>query len=81
MNRAITADASKVTAREFLDAVGLSSPEERAERRRRLVSQCMAAIESGDTYGWPPVLVQQCREQMIEPARHVLTDRIVRDAA
>ena len=79
--RAITADASKVTAREFLDAVGLSSPEIRAERQARLERECIDAIKSGDTYGWPPVLVEHCRKLMdgpIEPARHCFTDRIVK---
>lgn len=60
----VTADAGKVSGRQFLDALGLSSPEQRAERQREMIAQCIAAIERGDTYGWPPLLVAQCREQM-----------------
>ena len=66
MPRAIIADARKVSPRAFLDALGLSSPELRAERQRNLEEQCIRAIERGDTYGWPPMMVADCRRIMAE---------------
>lgn len=54
----IIADAKKVTPAQFMDAVfGPSNIEEmRAKDRER----CIRAIERGDVYGIPPVLVREC---------------------
>jgi hypothetical protein len=60
------ADASKVTPRQFIDALGLSSPEEREARRAADREGCMRAIRRGDTFGWPGVLVDQCRAIIAE---------------
>jgi hypothetical protein len=57
-----TADAGKVTPRQFLDALGLTVDREqylinlRADTRR--------AILRGDTRGYPAVLVHEIREEM-----------------
>lgn len=60
---AFTAPADQVSMLDFMDAFGLSSPEQREASRELLISQCCAAIRSGDTYGWPPMLVAQCKAQ------------------
>lgn len=77
-DRLIVADASKVTPLQFLDALGLSSPEQRAANLASLREQCINAIERGDTYGWPPLMVADCRKIMAEnrsvppiPPRHL----------
>lgn len=66
--RLIVADASKVSATAFLDAVLGITPEQIEERRRLSREQCIRAIEAGDTYGFPPVLVDECRQIMTERA-------------
>lgn len=68
----IIADASRVTPLAFMDAIGMSSPEQRAESKREMEEQCIRAIERGDTYGWPPSMVAECRK--IIAARIPLTD-------
>lgn len=60
----ITADASKVSGAEFFDAVFGVTPEMREEKARLMREQCIAATERGDTYGWPPLMVAECREIM-----------------
>lgn len=65
-DRAIVADARAVTPRQFLDSLGLSSPEVRAKRDRELREQCIRAISRGDTYGWPPALLAECRKLIEE---------------
>ncbi len=60
----ITADADKVSPRQFLDGLGLSSPEIRAARREHDKQSCKRAILRGDTYGYPPMLVDQVRAEM-----------------
>jgi hypothetical protein len=62
----ITADASKVTPLEFMDAIGMSSPEKRAKRQAELRAQCIRAIEGGHLYGWPGLLVAECRAIIAE---------------
>jgi hypothetical protein len=53
-----------MTPLEFMDAIGMSSPEKRAARQAENREQCIRAIEAGDTYGWPPLLVEECRAIM-----------------
>jgi hypothetical protein len=60
----ITADASKMSGLAFMDATGVSSPEKRAADRLQMQQQCIRAIERGDTYGWPPMMVAECRKLM-----------------
>lgn len=60
----VTVDASKVSGRDFLDAITGNSPEKRAEHRQREIERCIRAIQRGDTYGWPPVMVAECRHIM-----------------
>lgn len=60
----IIADARKVSGRDFLDALGLSSPEKREARRQQDRERCIRAIERGNTYGFPPSLVAECRTIM-----------------
>lgn len=62
----VTMDARKVSGREFIDALGLSTPEQREARRQQSREQCIRAIESGNTYGFPPMLVAECREIIAE---------------
>jgi hypothetical protein len=56
----VVVDASKVSPREFLDGLGLSSPEKRAADRAIMLADCTRAIERGDTHGWPPAMVEEC---------------------
>lgn len=60
----ITADASKVSGRDFLDAITGNSPEKREAHRQAEIAKCIRAIERGDTYGFPPVMVDECRKLM-----------------
>ncbi len=60
----VTADASRVSPQQFLDSIGLDSPARRAARRAEMQGQCIRAIERGDTYGWPALMVAGCREIM-----------------
>lgn len=62
----VTMDARKVSPREFIEALGLSSPEQREARRQRDRELCIAAIKAGNTYGFPPVMVAECREIIAE---------------
>ena len=61
---AITADARKVTSREFLSLVTGFTDEVRAARREETRQQCIRAIGRGNTYGFPPSLVAECRAIM-----------------
>ena len=58
----IIADASKMSPRGFLEALGLASHEMREARRMADRERCIAAIKRGSTYGFPPSLVAECRE-------------------
>jgi hypothetical protein len=63
----ITADASQMSGRDFLDALGLSSPEHREARRQQDREQCIRLIEVGGSLrGFPPVLVAECRQIIAE---------------
>ena len=62
----ITADARTVSPRQFLDALGLTSADERETYRRNLRASCIRAIARGDTYGFPPALVDECRAELAE---------------
>jgi hypothetical protein len=62
----ITADASKMSGLAFMDATGMSSPEKRAERIHRDRQACIRAIRNGDTRGFPPMFVADCRRIMAE---------------
>jgi hypothetical protein len=66
MDRALLADARKVSGRDFLDAITGRSPEARAAEREQMIRQCIRAIENGDTYGWGPAFVAECREIIAE---------------
>lgn len=73
----LTADASKVSGRDFLDLVTGNSPEKRALRREQEIAKCIAAIKRGDTYGFPPVMVAECKQIMAEEdAALVYVERI-----
>jgi hypothetical protein len=63
-DKLITARADQMTPLEFMDTIGMSSPEKRAKRQAELRAQCIRAIEGGDLYGWPPLLVEECRQIM-----------------
>lgn len=67
-DRLIAANARAVSPRQFLDALGMDSPEKRTARQALLREQCIRAIEAGDTFGWPPLLVEECREIMAQRA-------------
>lgn len=62
----ITADASKMSGLDFMDATGMSSPEKRAERIHRDRQACIRAIRNGDASGFPPMFVADCRRIMAE---------------
>jgi hypothetical protein len=62
----ITADASKMSGLAFMDATGMSSPEKRAERIHRDRQACIRAIRNGNTRGFPPMFVTDCRRIMAE---------------
>lgn len=62
----VTADARKVSPLGFLDALALSSPEKREAQRQRDIESCIRAIHRGDTYGYPPVLVAECKRIIAE---------------
>jgi hypothetical protein len=64
MNR--FADASRVSGADFFAQVFGITPEQRQAERQREVERCIAAINRGDTYGWPPVMVAACRQIMAE---------------
>lgn len=66
MSNLVTADARKTSGLDFMDAIGFSSPEERAARRALMQEQCIRAIQAGDTYGWPPLMVAECRTIIAE---------------
>lgn len=66
MDRAVTADASSVSARSFFDAMTGRTDAQRAEERRQMDEQCIRAIRRGDTYGWPPSTVNRCRQIIAE---------------
>lgn len=65
----VTADARNVTPLQFMDAMGMSSPEKRAARLIENQERCIRAIVRGDTYGIPPLLVEECRAIMAERER------------
>ena len=73
----ITAPADKVTPLQFLDALTGRNAETRAAERRQLYEDCKAAIRRGNTYGWPPVMVDMCRAEM--EAEEALTAKVERD--
>lgn len=55
----ITADASTMSPRQFLDALGMGSDREAYRRRDR--ESCIRAIRRNDTYGYPRALVDECK--------------------
>jgi hypothetical protein len=65
-NALVTADASEMSGLAFMDATGMSSPEKRAERIHRDRQACIRAIRAGDTRGFPPMFVADCRRIMAE---------------
>jgi hypothetical protein len=65
----ITYRADRMSGIEFLDAIGLSSPEKRSAAAALMQEQCIRAIESGNTYGWPPLMVAECQKIIEERAR------------
>jgi hypothetical protein len=67
---AIIADARDVTPRQFMDAV--FGPFDREDHQMR--ERCIAAIKRGNTYGWPPAMVEDC--QAIIAERDGLTDKV-----
>lgn len=62
----VTCDASRVTPRGFLDFVTGDTPAKREQRLHEDRQRCIRAIEKGDTYGFPPVMVEECRKIMAE---------------
>lgn len=71
-DRIIIADASKVSGAQFLEHFFGSYEAKRQEQFER----CIRAINRGDTYGWPPMMVEHCKKLMAE--REALTE-VVRD--
>lgn len=65
-DRLTTADARTVSGLDFFDAVFGSSPERRQQRLDETREQCILAIQRGDTYGWPPAMVDDCRKIMAD---------------
>jgi hypothetical protein len=76
-DKLITADASKVSGAAFLDAILGITHEQRAEQRQQDIERCIRAIVRGDTYGYPPVFVNECRAIMAE--REALGEQVARD--
>jgi hypothetical protein len=62
----IVADAREMSGLAFMDMVGLSSPEKRAERIHRDRQACIRAIRNGDTYGFGPAMVAECKQIMAD---------------
>lgn len=65
MTRLITANASKVSGAQFLDAfLGPYEP-----KRQETFEQCIRLIEVGaDLYGYPPALIEHCKAIIAERA-------------
>lgn len=59
MIRLFTTDARTKTPTQFLDALGIPKTDLGA-----MQEQCIRAIESGELYGWPGLIVDQCRQIM-----------------
>lgn len=62
----ITADARTVSPAEFMETVLPGFHERRANERMMIREQCIRAIRAGSTYGFPPMLVAECREMIAE---------------
>lgn len=77
MTRLITADASQVSASAFLNAILGITHEQRAEQRRLDIERCINAIQRNDTYGWPPVFVNECKAIIAE--REALGEKVERE--
>jgi hypothetical protein len=58
-----TGTVRETTDREFFCRL-FGSDEQRAERDRQADERCIRAIQAGDTYGYPPVQVDRCRQLM-----------------
>ena len=72
----ITGPADKVSSRGFLEALGLTSADKRVADLALMHQQCIRAIERGDLYGWPPMMVAHCRKVMAERVSLVEVERI-----
>lgn len=73
--RCVVAKASKVSGLEFCDVITGRSPEIRAAEREQTIQRCIRAIERGDVYGFPPMLVDECREIMAGESGWGLAER------
>lgn len=58
-----TGTVRETTDREFFCRL-FGTDDERAERDRQRDERCIAAIRNGDAYGYPPSMVDRCREIM-----------------
>lgn len=63
----LIAPVSKVDAGEFCDRVGIPRL-----NMSLIHEQCIRAIHRGDTYGYPPMLVEHCKKLIAE--REPLTE-------
>lgn len=66
MTRITIADAAKASPQQFLDRLGLDGPERREARLNAHYASCIRAIERGDTYGFPPMMVEHCKTIMAD---------------
>lgn len=53
------ANAREISGAEFFRTI---FGDHRGERDRQMREQCISAIGRGDTYGWPPAMVEECRK-------------------
>jgi hypothetical protein len=67
----------KMSGADFLDAILGITHEQRAEQRQQDIERCIRAIQRGDTYGYPPVFVNECKAIMAE--REALGEQVARD--
>lgn len=62
----IISDASKVSSQGFLDVMTGRSDAVRAAERQQIIDRCIRAIRNGNTYGFGPALVAECKQIMAE---------------
>lgn len=62
----ITADASTVSGADFFNSLFPDFAARREARRELDRQRCILAIERGNTYGFPPAMVEECRQIMAD---------------
>jgi hypothetical protein len=68
-DKLITADARKMSGADFIDAILGITHEQRAEQRQQDIERCIRAIQRGDTYGWGPFWIAECRPSWLSGKR------------